>query len=215
MIRAKPLLFLTAAALLLAACDPIQSNDPRANTKAGIIAGAATGAIVGLATGGDREGKNLLVGAAVGGALGAAIGDQLDRQAADLRAAIGDDRVTITNTGSELIVTLPQDILFPVDSAALRPDLQSDLAALARNLQAYPNTVAQIVGHTDNTGEAGYNQDLSARRASSVAAVLTSNGVPPSRITTLGRGEDQPVASNLTPEGRQQNRRVEIFIRPV
>ncbi len=72
-----------------------------------------------------------------------------------------------------------------------------------------------MIGHTDNTGTAAYNQDLSQRRASSVASVLRDSGVPGARIAAYGRGEDQPVASNLTPEGRAQNRRVEIIIRPI
>ncbi len=215
MTRAKPILLITAAAFAIAACEPIQSDDPRANTKRGVVAGAAVGAIAGLAGGGEQDAKKALLGAAAGAAIGAAIGDQLDRQAAELRQAIGNDQVRIVNTGNELIVTLPQDIVFDVDSAVVRPGLRSDLAALAANLQRYPNTVVEVVGHTDNTGEASYNQDLSARRAQSVAAELFANGIPPSRVATFGRGEDQPVASNLTPEGRQQNRRVEIFIRPV
>ena len=71
-----------------------------------------------------------------------------------------------------------------------------------------------MIGHTDNTGSAEYNQDLSARRATAVAGVLLEQGVAPSRVRSFGRGEDEPVATNLTPEGRQQNRRVEIIIRP-
>ena len=214
--RAKSIAILTVGALTLAACtSPAHlSDDPRSNTKTGIIAGATLGAITGLATGGDQRGKNLLVGAAIGGALGAAVGDQLDKQAAELRQAIGNDRVTIVNTGSELIVTMPQDILFAVDSADLRPDLRSDLGALAQNVQRYPNTIVEVVGHTDNTGGADYNQDLSSRRANAVANELFAAGLSPSRVTAFGRGENQPIASNLTSEGRQQNRRVEIFIRP-
>lgn len=211
----RPILLLSASALALAACtdpDQVPSDDPRANTKTGIIAGATLGAIAGLASSGDPEA--VLLGAAVGGGIGAAIGDQLDRQAAELRETL-DDRVRIVNTGNELIVTMPEDILFAVDSTTLRPDLQADLAALATNLQRYPDSVVEIVGHTDNTGEASYNQDLSGRRADAVAQVLFAGGVTPSRVQTFGQGEAQPVASNLTPEGRRQNRRVEIFIRPV
>jgi outer membrane protein OmpA-like peptidoglycan-associated protein len=113
-----------------------------------------------------------------------------------------------------LVVTLPQDILFATDSAVVRSGLQSDLGALARNLQDYPSTTVQVIGHTDNVGDAGYNQDLSSRRASSVSTILTANGVASYRIQSYGRGEDAPVATNLTPEGRAQNRRVEIIISP-
>ena len=109
---------------------------------------------------------------------------------------------------------MPQDILFATDSAALRPDLSRDLEAVATNLQRYPSSTVQVLGHTDNTGSASYNRDLSQRRAASVAAILVRNGVQPNRVVTYGMGEDQPVASNLTVDGRAMNRRVEIIIRP-
>ena len=109
---------------------------------------------------------------------------------------------------------MPDGILFDVDSAAIRASLQSDIRALARNLQAYPDTTVDVVGHTDNTGSAGYNKDLSSRRAQAVAGVLLEQGVSPASVRAFGRGEDDPVASNLTPEGRQLNRRVEVIIRP-
>ena len=85
---------------------------------------------------------------------------------------------------------------------------------VAQSLQQYPNSTVQVVGHTDNSGDAGYNQSLSERRANAVADVLMNGGVPFGRIQTYGRGEDQPVASNLTTEGKAQNRRVEIVILP-
>ena len=154
-----------------------------------------------------------VTGAGAGAAAGAAIGNQLDKQEAELRQQMGDN-VTIRNTGDRLIVTMPQDILFPTDSANLRPTLVSDLRDVGQSLLAYPNTTAQVIGHTDSDGAAAYNLDLSQRRARSVANVLISEGVPSSRISVIGRGEDQPVASNLTPEGKAQNRRVEIVILP-
>ncbi len=130
------------------------------------------------------------------------------------RHVTGKTVAAIQNTGEELIVTLPEGILFDTDSAAIRAMLQSDLRALAQNLQTYPDTTVDVIGHTDNTGSSGYNMDLSSRRASAVAGVLLEEGVAPWRVRSFGRGETEPVASNLTPEGRQQNRRVEIFIRP-
>ena len=116
-------------------------------------------------------------------------------------------------SGEELIVRMPQDILFQVDSAALRPDLRDDLVTLSDSLQRYPNTSVTIVGHTDNTGDASYNQALSERRAAAVGGDLTSAGVQPFRIYTQGAGENRPIASNLSPEGRALNRRVDITIR--
>lgn len=208
----RPMLALTAAALVLSACSEVQMNDGRQNTRTGAIGGAAAGAIAGAAlSGGSRKGT--ILGAAIGGVAGAAYGDYLDRQEAALRGQLGSN-VQIVNTGDRLIVTMPQDILFATDSASLRPDLQGDLVTVARSLNEYPRTTVQVIGHTDNTGDAAYNQQLSARRANSVASILTANGVSPGRVQSFGRGEDQPRASNLTPEGRQQNRRVDIVILP-
>ena len=204
--------------LALAACEPGpiggNPNDPNANTRNGALIGAGTGAVIGALSKGDgNRAQGALAGAVAGGALGAGYGYSLDKQEADLRRQLDSD-VIITNTGDRLIVTLPQDILFATDSASLRPDLTGDLVAVARSLNEYPATTVQVVGHTDNTGAAAYNQQLSARRANTVASVLIQNGVSAGRVQSFGRGEDQPRASNLTPEGRAQNRRGEIVILP-
>jgi outer membrane protein OmpA-like peptidoglycan-associated protein len=120
----------------------------------------------------------------------------------------------VVRSGDQLIVTMPQDVLFATDSAAVRPDLQRDLYTLAGSLNRYPDTTVEVIGHTDNTGDAAYNMRLSRQRAQSVASILVNAGVPSYRVVPIGRGEDQPIASNLTAEGRQANRRVEFIIRP-
>lgn len=204
-----------ASALALSACSsPARFDDTAAdrnNTKQGAIIGGLLGAGVG-AIAADDSLKGAVIGGAVGAAGGAGIGSLLDKQEAELRQSLGNDDVSITNTGDSLIVTLPQDILFDVDSASVDFAVQDELSTVARSLQDYPGTSVRIVGHTDNSGGAEHNQDLSERRANSVADVLLDNGVAFERIQTLGRGEDQPVASNLTEEGKAQNRRVEIVI---
>ena len=210
-----PLVLATLGLFTLTACvDPnAYPGNPNGRTEVGAI----TGALVGGAIGANQRGTNklfpALVGAGIGAAIGGAIGNSLDKQAADLRAQMSTS-TTITNNGSYLVVTMPQDILFAIDSATLRPDLTSDLRAVANNLINYPASTIEVVGHTDDTGSAAYNQDLSERRARAVAEVLKASGVPASRIAAYGRGEDQPIASNTTTEGRAQNRRVEIIIRP-
>ncbi len=188
-------------------------GDPNARARGGAITGALLGGAIG-ASSGDNKLAKAVVGAGIGAAIGGAIGDTLDRQAADLRAV--NSNFTVTNNGQYLVVNMPQDLLFATDSASLRPDLTRDIKAIASNLQQYPNSQIEVVGHTDNTGSSAYNQDLSQRRAVSVANVLREAGVPNARIAAFGRGEDQPLpnASNLTPEGRAANRRVEIIIRP-
>ncbi len=210
-----PLLVSMVSLMALTACvDPNNyANDPTARQRQGAIMGGVTGALVGASSSNDRIEK-----AAIGGVLGAlaggAIGATLDQQAAELRGSINNPNISVTNHGDYLTVNMPQDLLFAIDSASLRPDLRSDLGAVASSLLRYPNSRIEVVGHTDNTGSAQHNYQLSQRRAGSVAGVLTGNGVPANRVSIYGRGFDQPIASNATEAGRAQNRRVEIIIRP-
>jgi outer membrane protein OmpA-like peptidoglycan-associated protein len=206
----------TAVVALGACTDPatLGAGDPNQKTKEGALIGAAIGAGIGLVTAGGNKGKSALIGAAAGAAAGGLIGNSLDKQEAELRAQLANDGITITNTGDRLIVSLPQDITFATDSFSVRPSLQSDLGKVASHLLKYPDSTVQIIGHTDSEGDATYNLGLSQRRADAVADVLQSNGVIYSRLQITGRGEEQPVASNLTAEGRAQNRRVEIVVIP-
>ena len=203
------------SAMGLAACEPAYLQDPNQNrTRDGAVIGGMLGAFLGATADDDNRGRNAVLGAAAGALVGGAIGHSLDQQAADLRASMANESIVIDNRGDHLMVTMPDGILFDTDSAAIRAGLQADLRAMARNLQQYPASTVDVIGHTDNTGSADYNQDLSARRASAVAGVRLEQGVDPARVRSFGRGENEPVATNLTPEGRQQNRRVEIIIRP-
>lgn len=211
MIRAtKPAAFALISVLALTACENATT------TGRGVGTGALLGGVVGAITGDDADERrqNALKGAVIGAAAGGVVGGILERQEQALRRDLNNDDIVINNTGDRLILTLPQNIVFATDSTTVRSDLAADLNVLARNLRDYPNSSVQVVGHTDNTGDAAYNQDLSERRASSVASVLMRAGVSPGRIQTYGRGENQPVATNLTSEGRLQNRRVEIIIVP-
>lgn len=201
---------LAVAGLGLAGC--VQEDGTRNNVATGAAVGAIGGAILGQAIGGDRD--KTAIGAVIGAGIGAAIGNELEKQEAALRNDIGSSGARIINTGDRLIVSLPEGITFDVDSATLRPSIQDELFAVARNLQQYPNNTVQVVGHTDSSGSAAYNQDLSERRASAVAGTLIAGGVPRGRIVAFGVGESQPIASNATAAGRQQNRRVEIVITP-
>lgn len=197
-----------AALLLTTAC----TVEPAENTRRGAITGGVLGAVVGAATSNDGA-RGAIRGAAIGAAAGGAIGYSLDAQEAELRRGLGNS-ATITNTGDRLIVSMSQDILFATDSAVLDPGIRSELRTVAASLNKYPQSRVQVLGHTDNTGAASYNMDLSQRRAASVSSELIAAGVGSNRIQSIGRGEDQPVASNLTPQGRAQNRRVEIVILP-
>ncbi|WP_208349873.1 OmpA family protein [Pseudaestuariivita rosea] len=221
MIKRKSLALAAMASLIfLGACmdtsSPSASDDPNRNTKQGALIGGLVGAGIGVAVGDDADERRrgAVIGGLVGAGSGALIGRQLDKQAAELRQDFNNGAIDVVNTGEQLIVTMPQDILFDFDSTAVRSSLRRDLGVLADSLNRYPNSNVIVIGHTDNVGSASYNQDLSERRARAVSSVLINNGVRGGRLRSIGRGEDQPVASNLTPEGRQQNRRVEIVIQP-
>jgi outer membrane protein OmpA-like peptidoglycan-associated protein len=185
------------------------------NTTSGALVGGAVGALIGAVAGDTpRERRQgALLGAALGAAGGAALGNQLDQQEDELRQTLGNN-VGIVNNGSNLVVTLPQDILFATGSATLSGALQNDLRAVAQSLNNNPNSTVNVIGHTDNVGESNFNFGLSQRRAQAVTSVLINAGVPANRLIATGQGENQPLASNLTAEGRQQNRRVEIIITP-
>jgi len=200
-----------AALSLTAACTTSTGELSRTNT--GALTGAVAGGLLGAATGSGNRTPEVLIGAGLGAMAGGVIGSHMDRQAAELRSSLGTN-ATVVNTGQEIVVTMAQDILFATDSAAVRPDLQGNLRAIASNINSYPVSTVFVTGHTDSTGSAQYNQQLSLRRADSVAGILISAGVPAQRVQIRGMGMTQPVASNETATGRAQNRRVEITIRP-
>lgn len=206
--------------IALSACAPTgQVANPMAGlskTQQGAIIGAATGALYGTTRDSDsnNKGRDAARGAILGAAAGAAIGNVLDRQAKALQQSVSNPNIQIVNHGNYLQVIMPSGILFATDSTAVSGPAQNDLYAVAQNLNQYPNSRVEIVGHTDNTGSAAYNMDLSKRRAESVAGILAAAGVAAGRLTTIGAGLNQPIASNDTESGRAQNRRVEILIRP-
>ena len=216
-----PLLLASVGAIAVSACAP---TDPYGNpngtglskAQTGALAGAAIGGVLGATRDSDKndQGRDAARGAIVGAALGGIGGAILDRQQKSLQQSLNNPNIQVVNHGSYLSVTMPESTLFAVDSTAVGAQGQNDLYTIARNLQQYPDSNIQVIGHTDSTGSAAYNQDLSERRARSVAGILTAGGVASSRVTTAGRGASQPVASNDTVAGRAQIRRVQILIIP-
>ena len=198
-----------ALGLALSACTDMAGNPNRAGT--GVLVGGATGAIVGNAIGDER---GAIVGGALGAMAGAAIGNDLDRQAAELNQSLAGSGATVNNTGNDLRVVLPDNITFATGSSTVYSSFMPSLRSVSESLRKYPHSTVQVVGHTDNVGTAAFNQQLSEDRARAVANVLISNGTPANRIAWLGRGLNQPIASNATEAGRAQNRRVEIIITP-
>jgi outer membrane protein OmpA-like peptidoglycan-associated protein len=188
------------AALSLQGCS--------SNLGRGAIGGAAAGAVIGGLASGSARGA--ILGAAIGGAAGAAVGAVMDSQAEDLQDKLPNARVE--RVGEGIQVTFDSGILFDVNSSTLRSAAESNLRALVASLEEYEGTDVLVVGHTDSTGEAEYNQGLSERRADSARNFLVGAGLESNRVTAMGRGEIEPVASNDSLSGRQDNRRVEIAI---
>jgi outer membrane protein OmpA-like peptidoglycan-associated protein len=184
-------------------------NNTQRGAAAGAGVGGAIGAVIGHNTGSTARGA--IIGAVVGGAAGAVIGRQMDRQAQDLEGDLGQN-AEVSRVGEGIAVTFASGILFPFDSYDVLPAGRENLRQLAQSLQRYPGTEVLIVGHTDDRGTDAYNLTLSQRRAESARSYLVSMGIPADRIRTAGRGESEPIASNETDAGRQQNRRVEIAI---
>lgn len=170
--------------------------------------GAVIGAGVGAATGNTARGA--VIGAVVGGAAGAIIGRNMDKQAEELQKDL--ENAEVVRVGEGIQITFDSGILFDTNSFALKPDVKTELEKLAVTLKKYPDTNILVEGHTDNTGRAAYNMDLSEKRAASVGTHLKMNGIALSRITEVGYGITQPVADNSTVAGRAQNRRVTVAI---
>src|SRR6476646_6260403 len=210
MIRKFSVVLLAVA--FVTACASSQ-DDPNRRAKTGAGVGAAAGAVVGAVVGnqGGNNRTGAVVGAAAGAAIGAAIGHRMDKQQQELQQIPGVE-VSRPSEG-EIAVNLTNDILFDFNSSSLRGESQQTLRDLASNFRNYPDEQVTVEGHTDSVGTPSYNQTLSEQRASAVSGYLIDQGVPSSRITSIGYGETRPKASNDTPEGRQLNRRVEIHIR--
>ncbi|MEX2466342.1 MAG: OmpA family protein [Gemmatimonadota bacterium] len=178
------------------------------NLRTGALGGAAAGAVVGGLASGTARGA--IIGAAVGGAAGTAIGAVMDSQAEDLQDKLPNARVE--RIGEGIAVTFDSGILFDVDSSDLRAAAQQNLRDLVASLEEYDGTEVLVVGHTDSTGADTYNQALSERRAASARTFLVGAGLDAGRVRAVGMGETEPIASNDTTAGRQENRRVEVAI---
>lgn len=204
--RTQLLSGLIVVSLAASGCSTMSNRDRGAVIGAGT--GAVIGGVIGNQTGSTARGA--IIGAVLGGAAGAVIGHQMDQQAKEIGDRI--PGATVTRIGEGIAVTFASGILYPFDSDQILPAGRANLDELALSLQRYPNSSLTIVGHTDSVGTDSYNQSLSERRARSASAYLQSKGIAASRITALGRGESEPIASNSTEAGRQQNRRVEVAI---
>ena len=209
------ILIVATTALIVTGCaqNPYTGEDRR--TATGATVGAGAGALLGnvIAGSGNKTGGTL-IGAAVGATVGGLIGRQMDQQERQLRQDMAGTGVNVQRQGDTIRLQAPESITFDTNSASVKPQFRSALNQIATSIRQYPNTVVRVEGHTDSTGSASYNQNLSVNRAQSVTSYLAQQGVEPSRMQAVGYGFSRPIATNDTAAGRAQNRRVEILILP-
>ena len=208
---------LMAAILPLSACvtDPETGNRTISKAAIGGLGGALGGYLLGDLIGGKRDRTEKIVGAGIGAVAGAGVGYYMDEQERKLRAQTAGTGVNVIRDGDNLVLDMPSEVTFAVDSATIDSGFRNTLDQVATTLTQYEKTYVDVLGHTDSTGSDAYNQGLSERRASSVSSYLSSRGVQSARLATRGYGESQPKASNLDASGRAANRRVEIRLVPV
>ncbi|WP_299568370.1 OmpA family protein [uncultured Pedobacter sp.] len=197
---------LSVGAMIFQSCDSL--NNTQKGAGIGAAAGGVIGALIGKKVGNTAVGA--VVGAAVGGTAGGFIGKRMDKQAAEIKQAI--PGAEVIREGEGIIVRFDSGILFDFNKTDLKDAGKTNIQSLAASLNQYPGTDVKVYGHTDNIGTAAVNQTVSEKRAAAVKTYAVSQGVPASRLVTVGKGFSEPVASNDTEEGRAANRRVEIVI---
>lgn len=211
----KKLLLVATMTTMLSACA---TDDPNQKAKTSAAIGAAAGALLGYAV--DDGAGGVLAGAAVGAVAGAGIGHYMDKQQQEMEAALAAEQarhdIEVQRLRDETLkIDISSEISFDFGSAALKPAFMPTLQKVTDILARYPNTIIHVVGHTDSVGSEGYNMTLSEQRADSVVGYFAGQGIPMNRLVSLGRGESQPRATNETEAGRQLNRRVELYVKPV
>ncbi len=203
--------------LILPGCA---ENDPYRNTKIGAAIGGVLGAGTGAAIDKKNRGRGAAIGAAVGVLAGGGVGLYMDKQAKDIETALAEELASHEvelrkHPDNSIEVDLKGEATFATNSTSVKPGFQNALGKLGNVMSEYDSTIIHVIGHTDDQGTHSYNQQLSEKRAMSVANLLNTSGVHSTRLLTDGRGEVQPRASNTTAEGRSINRRVEIYLKPV
>ena len=216
----KKIIIASIAALTLSACttDPYTGQRKVSNTAIGAGTGAALGALGGLIVGKTTNAntrKSVLIGAGIGALGGGAIGAYQDRQEARLRQELQNTGVSVTRDGDRIILNMPSNITFASGESNIKPEFFRVLGAVALVLKEYNQSLVNVFGHTDSDGSDQFNQQLSQRRGVSVAEYLISQGTDQRRYYVVGYGEERPIASNATPDGKALNRRVEIQIEPL
>ena len=209
----KKIISVMALTAVVAGCttvNPYTGQTQTSNSTWGTAIGAGAGALIGS----TQSSKGALIGGLAGAALGGGVGYYLDVQAAELRAELASTGVQVVETADSIRLIMPGNITFKTDSADINSSFYAVLNSVAKVLNKYSNSTVMVSGHTDSTGSADYNLNLSKERAQSVASYLQGQGVKSTRFEVMGMGSSNPIASNASAEGRAQNRRVEIKIIP-
>ena len=211
------MMFVLTAALTACTTNPYTGEREASKKAIGAGIGAAVGAVLGALTGDDADErrKRALIGAGVGALAGAGVGAYMDAQENKLRQQLQGTGVSVVRLGDDIVLNMPGNVTFPVNQADVRADFFAVLDSVSLVVNEYDKTLIDIAGHTDSTGNDNYNLSLSQRRANSVGAYLQSRGITSQRILTQGFGENNPVADNSTPQGRRENRRVELVLKPI
>lgn len=196
---------------MLTACatDPYTGESKVSKTAWGTGIGALAGAGIGALAGGE---KGALIGAGVGAAAGAGTGAYMDVQARKLRQELLNTGVQVQEANGQIYLIMPGNITFDSNDANIKPAFQPVLNSIAKVINEYSKTMVQVNGYTDSTGSAATNNSLSLMRANSISNYLRLKGVAADRIVSNGYGSSNPIASNATAAGREQNRRVEIVL---
>ncbi len=207
-----------ASTLTLALTACATAGDPNQRAKTGAATGAIVGAVLGQVVGDDTEGT--LIGAAVGAVAGGAVGHYMDKQQAEFEEELAREQqandIEIERMRDDTLkLSVNNEVSFDFGKDTLKPAFYPTLDKLSEVLRKYDRTVVHVIGHTDSIGSEAYNQSLSERRAQSVGNYLTSHGVAYEKLRTEGRGELEARDTNATEAGRQLNRRVEIFVKPI
>jgi outer membrane protein OmpA-like peptidoglycan-associated protein len=202
---------LLVLSFLFAGCEATKNaNNAQKGAGIGAVAGGIIGAIIGNNTGIGTAG-GAAIGAAIGGGTGAVIGHNMDKQAREIDEALPSADVERVGEGIRLV--LKEDaVRFDLNKSTLTAQAKTNLDKLVPVFKEYADTNIEIFGYTDSSGKPEYNLTLSQKRAESVKVYLVSKGLVSSRFKTSGLGIAEPIATNDTPEGRSQNRRVEFAI---
>lgn len=199
--------------LVMTSCESVQNaNNQQKGTVIGATAGAVLGGVLGNNIGkGHNAPLGAVLGGIVGGVAGNVIGNKMDKQAKEIKETL--PGAEVERVGEGIKVTMKENMVnFGFDSSDLTSAAKTNLNKLAEVLANNPDTNINIYGHTDSKGSDSYNLGLSDRRAASVKSYLMSKGIASSRLIARGVGENEPIASNSTEDGRAQNRRVEFAI---